>query len=405
MISSGGGNLRSFTRRSTVRVLIPSRLATSALVNRSRGRPSTAVSSASSRKRMVSRRSLLMLVVQVMFGQTLTSFGQGSQRAGGTTSTDRANFIFAAAGRGRSSWPARRASCPFRSEERRAASSRRFFAASARSRCSWPWGDHDSIRRLRPRPRLATAPPGGACWPRPSDRPQAAVSRTRPRYPATRTGPVSPALADSLAGTSPRPARAGRAVPRPRRPAAAILARSPTPRTRVRSLAPPRVRTANRHDGGSRRPHNFLDHPRQRLEGVALLGFICVPVIDTAHPDHCVTETPFGDIAGHAGAAQQCPSGPSQVMDYPAANAAGRVECRLAGGVVAQRRSAVGAEDVVPAGQHRHRGDNLLRCRAQRNQLGTFGFVARGGNQPALAIGGQLTAPQTAALAPSRGRQ
>src|SRR6516162_11905539 len=82
MISSGGGNLRSFTRRSTVRVLIPSRLATSALVNRSRGRPSTAVSSASSRKRMVSRRSLLMLVVQVMLGQTLTSFGQGSQRGG-----------------------------------------------------------------------------------------------------------------------------------------------------------------------------------------------------------------------------------------------------------------------------------------------------------------------------------
>src|SRR6516164_11770691 len=90
MISSGGGNLPSSTRRSTVRVLIPSRLATSAFVSRSRARPNTAVSSASSRTRMVSRRSLLMLVVQVMLGQTLTSFGQGSQRggrrAGGTTS-------------------------------------------------------------------------------------------------------------------------------------------------------------------------------------------------------------------------------------------------------------------------------------------------------------------------------
>src|SRR6516162_2688935 len=290
MISSGGGNLRSFTRRSTVRVLIPSRLATSALVNRSRGRPSTAVSSASSRKRMVSRRSLLMLVVQVMLGQTLTSFGQGSQRGGRHDLYRSCQLYF----RGGRTWPIFLASeaCFMSFPFGRATS--RFIAPFFCSQCAISL--FLALGRSRQYSAIAATTSSGNCASRwrvlaPAFRPNARRRFKNPSSVSCHTNGACITCVGGFVGGHVAETCSGReSCPSSATTGGRNTCSVATPRTRVRSLAPPRVRTANRHDGGSRRPHNFLDHPRQRLEGVALLGFVGVAVVGAAHPDHGVAE-------------------------------------------------------------------------------------------------------------------
>src|SRR5262245_18598178 len=274
MISSGGGNLRSFTRRSTVRVLIPSRLATSALVNRSRGRPSTAVSSASSRKRMVSRRSLLMLVVQVMLGQTLTSFGQGSQRGGRHDLYRSCQLYF----RGGRTWPIFLASeaCFMSFPFGRATSG--FIARFFCSQCAISL--FVALGRSRQYSAIAVTTSSGNCASRwrvlaPALRPNA---RRRFKNSSSVSCHTNGACITCVGGHVAETCSSRESCSSAATTGGRKLARSPTPRTRARSPARPHVGT-NRHDGGSRRAHNVLDHSRQRLEGVALLGFICVPVI------------------------------------------------------------------------------------------------------------------------------